>query len=418
MFCNTIKLTLSLLLIMFANVAGAAEIHLRDGKIIRIRLFWEKKDKLMFEKYGCIVGISTKIVKEVRSNQAATTYNQYTKTWQDSRTGLEFVWVPSGCFNTIDGTDRSEKEVCLDGFWMGSYEVNNSQFRRFAPSHNKELFYQDNYLGENDQPAVNVSGEQAREFTDWLTDLNRGNFKFRLPTEAEWEYASRGGSETAFFLGKDADQACYFGNFKDTAWLDANRSDARYEETCFDGFVATSPVGSFQPNAFGLYDMVGNASEWCVDEAVVRGSSFINYPDQSIAEQRYYEPFNSHNYWIGFRLVMQRKQIGGFAIINALNEYGGQTKRFINYKKDDNYEKGAWQILYFFDADRDLVKKEVNFNSDYASKKGISKKVFYTDKHEVYYTAKVAAKKGYNKVTMYSKFDFKKLLRKLNLIDS
>jgi formylglycine-generating enzyme required for sulfatase activity len=403
---------------MFAHVAGAAEIHLRDGKIIRIQLFWEKNDKLMFEKYGNIAGISTEIVKEVRSNQAATTHHQYTKTWRDSVTGMEFVWVPSGCFNSIDRTDASEKEVCLDGFWMGMFEVKNSQFRRFAPSHNKESLYQDNYLGENDQPVVNVSGEQAREYADWMTDLNKGNFNFRLPTEAEWEYASNGGWQTAFFLGNDADQACYFGNFKDTAWQDANRSEPRVEETCFDGFVATAPVGSFQPNPFGLYDMVGNASEWCVDETVVRGSSFINYPNQSLAEQRYSEPFSSFHYWIGFRLVMQRKQIGGFAIINALNEYGGQTKRLINFKKDDNYEKGAWQILYFFDADRDLVKKEVNFKKDYASKKGISKKVFYTDKYEVYYTAKVAAEKGYNKVTMYSKFDFKKLLRKLNLIDS
>jgi formylglycine-generating enzyme required for sulfatase activity len=124
---------------MFAHVAGAAEIHLRNGKIIKIQLFWEKNDKIMFEKYGNIAGISTGIVKEVRSNQADITYYQYTKTWQDSITGMEFVWVPSGCFNLIDRTDASEKEVCLDGFWMGMYEVKNSQFRRFAPSHNREI---------------------------------------------------------------------------------------------------------------------------------------------------------------------------------------------------------------------------------------------------------------------------------------
>jgi hypothetical protein len=331
---------------------------------------------------------------------------------------MEFVWIPSGCFNTIDQKDGFEKEVCLDGYWMGSFEVTNSQFRRFVPSHNRESFYLNAYLGENDQPAVNVSGEQAREFAVWMTDLNRGNFKFRLPTESEWEYASRAGSQKAFFLGRDADQACYFGNFKDTAWHDANRSEPRLEETCFDGFVATAPVGSFQPNAFGLYDMVGNASEWCTDEAVVLGSSYITYPDQSIAEQRYSKPVSSSDHWIGFRLVMQRKQIGGFAMVNALNEYGGQTLRLVKYETDENYEKGAWQILYFFDADRDLVKKEVKFRNKYASKKGISKKVFYTDKHEVYYTSEVAAKKGYNKVTMYSKFDFKRFLKKLNLIDS
>jgi formylglycine-generating enzyme required for sulfatase activity len=403
---------------MFAQMVFAAEIHLRNGKVIRIQLFWEKNDKIMFEKYGNVAGISTDRIKEVRSKDAVTTSNQYTKTWRDSITGMEFVWIPSGCFNTINPADGSQKEVCLDGFWMSIYEVKNSQFRRIAPSHNRESFYLDYYLGDNDQPAVNVTGEQAQEFADWLTELNKRNFNFRLPTEAEWEYASRGGSSSSFFLGKDADQACYFGNFKDTAWLDANRSDTRFEETCFDGFVATAPVGSFQSNAFGLYDMFGNASEWCLDEPVVRGSSFISYPNQTIAEQRYSEPFSSSNDWIGFRLVMQRKQIGGFVLINALNEYGGQTKKLVNYRKDDSYEKGAWQILYYFDADRELVKKEVNFTNRFASEKGISKKVYFTDKREIYYTARVAAETGYNKVTMYSKSNIKKLLKKLNLIDS
>ena len=178
MFHDIIKLALSLFLVIVAPVADADEIHLRDGRIIRIKLFWEKNDKVMFERYGSIVGISTESVKEVRSNQASNKNNRYTKTWRDTRTGMEFVWIPSGCINTIDQKDGFEKEICLDGFWMGTFEVKNSQFRRFAPSHNQESFYLDSYLGENDQPAVNVSAEQAREFADWMTDLNKGNFKF------------------------------------------------------------------------------------------------------------------------------------------------------------------------------------------------------------------------------------------------
>jgi formylglycine-generating enzyme required for sulfatase activity len=418
MFRNTDKLALAMILVLVAQVAAAAEIHLRDGKIIQIKTFWEKNDKIMFEKYGSIVGVGTEIVKEVRSNQEETAYRQFNQSWRDSLSGMEFVWIPSGCFYMSDRVSGLEKETCLDGFWMGSFEVKNSQFRRFEPGHNQESFYQDYYLGDKDQPAVNVSGEQARKFADWMTEVNKGNFKFRLPTEAEWEYASRGGSDKVVYSGTNADQACYHGNFKDTAWQDANRSEAFVEETCFDGFVATAPVGSFQPNSYGLYDMVGNASEWCIEEAVARGSSFINFPNRSLAEQRFPGSLSSNNYWTGFRLVMQRKQKGGFAMFSALNEYGGQTKRLVDYKNDENYEKGVWQILYFFDADGDLAKKDVNFNNTYASLKGISKKVFYTHKHEVYYTAKVAAEIGYNKITMYREFDFKRFLKKLKLVDS
>ena len=192
MFHNVIILTLSLFLIIVAPVAGADEIHLRDGRILRINLFWEKNDKVMFERYGSIVGISTESVKEVRSNQAEIRNSQYTNTWRDTKTGMEFVWIHSGCFNTIDQKDGFQKEVCLDGYWMGIFEVTNSQFRRFVPPHNRESFYLKFYLGENDQPAVNVSGEKAREFAGWLTDMNRGNFNFRLPSEVQWVYASNG----------------------------------------------------------------------------------------------------------------------------------------------------------------------------------------------------------------------------------
>ena len=419
MFRNCICLILSCLFILLANQSGAEDILLRNGKILGVQSFWEKDDQIMFERYGSVVGISTKSVKEIRSNQAVLPSNDESKTWQDPVTGMEFVWIPDGCFNTLNRTDASVVEVCLDGFWMGIYEVTNSQFRQFNPSHNSASYYQDHYLGEDDQPAVNVSGEKAQAFADWLTESNQAAFNFSLPTEAQWEYAGIGGSNTAFFWGDDVGPACYYGNFKDAAWQNANQSVIRVKKaTCYDGFIGTAPVGRFKSNPLGLHDIVGNVSEWCVDQKVARGSSFISDPNLPIADQRYFESFSSFNHWTGFRLVMLQKIDDGFDTVSDLNEYGGQTKKLVEIRKDYDFERGAWHILYFLDADGNLVKKEVIFNNTYAAEKGIFKKVFYENKRETFYTAESATEKGFNKVTIYSTFDLKKLLRKLKLINS
>ncbi len=155
------------------------------------------------------------------------------ETWTDPVTGMEFVWIPKGCFQM--GSPESEKDhssderrhkVCVDGFWMGKYEVTNAQYKKFKPDHN----------ADDKLPVVDVSWQDAVRFSQWLSE--KTDKKLRLPTEAEWEYAARAGTSTAYFWGD--------------SW------DGRHN------FMSSEkkPVGSHQPNAWGLYDMLGNVWEW------------------------------------------------------------------------------------------------------------------------------------------------------------
>ena len=109
---------------------------------------------------------------------------------------------------------------------------------------------------------VNVSWNDAMAFCRWLS--RKEGKTYRLPSEAQWEYACRAGTTTRYYNGDNPEMVTKVGNVADATvnakfprWGDANKSS--------DGYVFTAPVGSFHPNAFGLYDMHGNAWEWCAD---------------------------------------------------------------------------------------------------------------------------------------------------------
>jgi len=192
------------------------------------------------------------------------------KTWKEPITGMEFVWVPGGCF--LMGSPQTEKdreadegpvhEVCVDGFWMARTEVTNGQFRKFRADHNSRDYSGVSLNGDN-QPVVYVTWNDANDFAQWLKGQNGGQYKFRLPTEAEWEYASRAGKESSRYWGDDPNKACAYENVAD---LTAKRQWG-WEEShdCDDGYAAIAPVGTFQANDFGIYDMLGNVWEWCED---------------------------------------------------------------------------------------------------------------------------------------------------------
>ena len=203
--------------------------------------------------------------------------------WRDPVTGMEFVWIPAGCFQM--GQTNAEKrqliqeigeenyknyceselprhEVCVDGFWMGKYEVTNVQFRKFRSSHDSGA-YEGHSLNGDDQPVVMVSWEDAKAFVDWLN--RKGNGKFSLPTEAEWEYACRGGSSSVRYWGDNSDDACRYANVHDTTSKGAFEKFTWPNHSCNDGYAVTASVGRFQANDFGLYDMLGNVWEWCED---------------------------------------------------------------------------------------------------------------------------------------------------------
>ena len=114
----------------------------------------------------------------------------------------------------------------------------------------------------DEHPVVNVSWNDAVAFCKWLS--KRENKTYRLPTEAEWEYACRAGTTTRYYSGDDPETLAKVSNMAD-ATLKAQFPDWKYTIKASDGYVFTAPVGKFKPNAFGLYDMHGNAWQWCAD---------------------------------------------------------------------------------------------------------------------------------------------------------
>jgi formylglycine-generating enzyme required for sulfatase activity len=174
-------------------------------------------------------------------------------------------------------------------FYLGSYHVTRGQFRQFVAAtayktdaekgekpgawgwdpDKKAFGFNAKYSWRNagfeqtdEYPVVNVSWNDAVVFCKWLS--KKEGKTYRLPTEAEWEYACRAGTTTRYYSGDDPETLAKVGNVADAA-AKAKFPDWKYTIKASDGYVFTSPVGSFEPNAFGLYDMHGNVWEWCED---------------------------------------------------------------------------------------------------------------------------------------------------------
>jgi sulfatase modifying factor 1 len=216
--------------------------------------------------------------------------------------GMEFAWIPAGTFmmgSPESEEGRSDNEIhhkvtITKGFYLGIFTVTQEQRQTIMgenPNNNKDAKL----------PYSDVSWEDCQEFIKKLNEKTKGGY--RLPTEAEWEYACRAGTTTRFSFGE---------------WLtpkDAN---------CYDSKIGKPvAVGSYKANAFGLYDMHGNVFEWCEDwrgaysegrvidpkgpktgeHRVLRGGSFLFSNSSARSSNRYYfKPSDRVNYF-GFRLA-------------------------------------------------------------------------------------------------------------------
>lgn len=188
--------------------------------------------------------------------------------------GVELLLVPPGAYLRGAGPDdpydreneRPQHRVEITyPFSLGRYEVTNPQMRRFRRNHDSGRFYRDESLSldADAMPAVDVSWLDATAFAE--------HFGFRLPTEAEWEYAARAGVESRYPWGNDPNAGG--GPNPGDAWGNVfNQAVKRiipemgWEAFPWDdGFIVSAPVGSFRPNAWGFYDLFGNAWEWCRD---------------------------------------------------------------------------------------------------------------------------------------------------------
>ena len=206
----------------------------------------------------------------------------------------DMVLIPAGVFqmgsaNPLAGADEHPQHtVSLSAFYLDTYEVTNRQFRKFVKAKRYKttaettgkawVYVEDQQWTEvsgawwrkpegkesvfasrrGSHPVVTVSWEDAKAYCEWAEK--------RLPTEAEWEYAARGGSPTNMWLGNKHSELRGLGNvadqthkqkFPERPWPILEHYD--------DEYVRTAPVGMFEPNAWGLYDMIGNAWEWVAD---------------------------------------------------------------------------------------------------------------------------------------------------------
>jgi formylglycine-generating enzyme required for sulfatase activity len=231
--------------------------------------------------------------------------------WIEPVTGMELVEIPAGTFTMgspddepgRDARERQHTVTISRSFWMGAYEVTQAQWRRVMGTNPSRFTSPDGSL-----PVEQISWHDAHEFLERLTTRSPGH-TFRLPTEAEWEFACRAGTTSAYNVGPTLTRA------------EANITASPGTPVAARG--QTMKVGSFRPNAWGLFDMHGNVWEWTEDDhcpypqgsstdprgacgaplKVIRGGSWYFAADSARCALRYTHRPQDRGFSLGFRAV-------------------------------------------------------------------------------------------------------------------
>lgn len=303
-------------------VGDRATVHLNGQLVVDnvvMHNYWDREKKLpsrgpiQLQTHGGEMRFRNIFIR--RLNESASEdggdskdpFSGYTRTIPGSKVKFEMVAIPAGTFrmgSPPDEVGRQDDEgpqvqVNVPAFWMGKYEVTWAEYHQFmklcsifdgfnelgirqinddnrvdaisAPSKLYEPGFTYETGDDPRQPAVSMSQFAAKQYTKWLSLLT-GEF-YRLPTEAEWEYACRAGTTTAFSFGESPEL------LTEHAWFFENAGDD----------YATAKVGQLRPNPWGLHNMHGNVSEWVLDQydadhyekfsdETVNASDFINWP--------------------------------------------------------------------------------------------------------------------------------------------
>jgi sulfatase modifying factor 1 len=283
--------------------------------------------------------------------------------------GMQLVRIPAGEFQMgtaedpqalserfglneelLGGETRAHRVRIGRPFFLGRHEVTVGQFRAFVEATGYRTEAEINSLGgagwdtasrtfradpnfnwrhwgapqRQNHPVVNVSWNDAVAFCTWLS--RKEATIYRLPTEAEWEYACRAGTNTYWHHGDAVEDLTEIANVADAA-LAQQATDLKWPLSASDGYAFPAPIGSFRPNAFGLYDMHGNVTEWCFDwfsassysatatvdplgppsgeTRVLRGGSWLFDPAWSRSASRGRLPAEFRYVDIGFRVARE-----------------------------------------------------------------------------------------------------------------
>ncbi|MBC8372116.1 MAG: SUMF1/EgtB/PvdO family nonheme iron enzyme, partial [Planctomycetes bacterium] len=264
---------------------------------------------------------------------------------------LDLVWIPAGEFvmGSLTGhsDERPRAKVAIEkGFWIGTMEVTNAQYARFDSKHDSRLEHGDflqfstrerGYpVNGPTQPLCRVSWNSAMKFCDWLS--KQSGKTVTLPTEAQWEYACRAGSAAPMSYGPTDTDFATLANLADKSlrkmdtlgWGLPSGAVPPWKpavESVSDAHRVSAPVGSFKPNAWGVYDMHGNVGEWTrslykpypykdddgrnaaggTARRVIRGGSWFDRPKCATSSFRRQYEAHQKVYNVGFRVVIEPK---------------------------------------------------------------------------------------------------------------
>jgi len=259
---------------------------------------------------------------------------------------MKLVRIPAGSF-VMGDPDGQRDELPLSAvtidepFWIGRCEVTNRQYAQFDPEHDSRFehrtswIFSEEYLGwplnGPEQPAVRVSWQRAMDFCQWLSQ--KTGLRVTLPTEAQWEYACRAGTDLQLWYGELDDDFSALANMADhtmrdlahEGWRPKSPDLAPRDSRFNDGKLVTADVGTYQSNPWGLFDTHGNAWEWTRTEyrpypyrkddgrndiasrekKVVRGGSWYDRPKRCRSGFRLSYPPYQRVFNVGFRVMCE-----------------------------------------------------------------------------------------------------------------
>lgn len=256
-------------------------------------------------------------------------------TFRDCATCPEMVVIPAGSFqmgsDLVESGHPDEKPKHVvniaRGFALSKTEITFDLWDACVAD-KRCAAAADDGAGRAGLPVFNVNWDDANAFAAWISE--KTGRRYRLPTEAEWEYAARGGTTTPWFWGAAEDsagstKACKFANTHDETGKDAHPMYVWSNHKCVDGYGEVAPVGRFAANPFGLRDILGNLREWVRDchhggyenaptdgsawdepqceKRIVRGGAWIDGASTTRSAYRHPEDAGYRNYQVGFRLA-------------------------------------------------------------------------------------------------------------------